>query len=173
MNCMLYDRLYGRFWSDMIHHHHQNTNWGNVGVHSSSTVPEACRMNTKAHWGCSVGSWWHNTFTKPSKCSHHLSTTIGIKSGSVFTKVRFYLQARSGATHLPLDSTHACTLGIHRLVGEPEACVHMLDVANRVAIFNVRYAHAVHLFPQAEIELLLWLQCRGHKYVQICLVLSI
>lgn len=97
--------------------------------------------------------------TKPSNCCHLLSTTMGIKSSSVFATVRSYLQASCRATHLPLDSTHACTLGVHRLVGEPETCVHMLYVANGVAIFNVGYAHAVHLFPRAEIELLLWFQC--------------
>ncbi len=44
-----------------LHHHHQNTKWGNIfwksGIHSSSRVPETCRINAKALWSCSGGTW--------------------------------------------------------------------------------------------------------------------
>lgn len=57
--------------------------------------------------------------------------------------------------HLPLDAAHASTLGVHRLVCEPEPGVHVLDVADRVSVFDVRGAHPIHLLPQAKVQLLL------------------
>ncbi len=58
-----------RFWTDVLdstlHHHHQNTKWGNVfwmnAVHPSS---RDWRINAKAHWCCSGGTWWPNTLLR-------------------------------------------------------------------------------------------------------------
>lgn len=57
--------------------------------------------------------------------------------------------------HLPLHSTHAGTLSINSLVGEPQAGVHMLDVRHRVSILDVRRSHPIQLLPHTQIQLFL------------------
>lgn len=58
-------------------------------------------------------------------------------------------------SYLSLDSAHSCTLCINGLVRQPQAGVDMLDVAHRVAIFNVRRAHPIHFLPHTRIQLFL------------------
>lgn len=87
-----------------------------------------------------------------------LSFTVLFKwfhlTSSLNVSIMFF-KGYSLTSHLSLNSAHASTLGIHRLVGEPEGGVYVLDVADRVAIFDVRSTHPFHLLPQAKVQLLL------------------
>lgn len=54
--------LWGILEHYIIHHHHYNTQWGNIFW--KNWVSETPRISTKEHWSCSGSSWWDNTFTK-------------------------------------------------------------------------------------------------------------
>ncbi len=43
--------------------HQMSIFWKN-GVNSSSRIPETCRINAKAYWSCSGGTWWPNTLQR-------------------------------------------------------------------------------------------------------------
>ncbi len=57
--------------------------------------------------------------------------------------------------YLSLYSTHASTLGVHSLVGEPQTRVNMLDVTHRVAVLDVRSTHSIHLLLHTRVQLFL------------------
>lgn len=52
-----------RLWSDISQS--SNTNWGNIFIktafHSSSTVPETCKIFSNLQWSCSGGLLWAST----------------------------------------------------------------------------------------------------------------
>lgn len=65
--------------------------------------------------------------------------------------------------YLSLDTTHACTFGIDRLVRQPQTGVNMLDVTHGVSILNVRNTHPIHLLLHTMVQLFLKGKGRNDK----------
>lgn len=57
--------------------------------------------------------------------------------------------------YLPLSCATACGLGIYRLIREPESRVHVLNIADRVSILDLRAPHPINTSPRTRVDLLL------------------
>lgn len=55
----------------------------------------------------------------------------------------------------PLHSAHAGTLGVHGLIREPQTGVDVLDVTNRVSVFDIGDAHSIYFFFHPGIQFFL------------------
>lgn len=54
-----------------------------------------------------------------------------------------------------MNSAHADTLGVGRLIGQPQVGVHMLDETHGVSVLDVREAHPIDFLLHTRVQLLL------------------
>lgn len=59
------------------------------------------------------------------------------------------------APYLALYGSHPHRLHVHSLVSQPQACAHMLYVADRVSVLDLRGSHAINFFSHPCIQFFL------------------
>lgn len=72
-----------------------------------------------------------------------------------FSPKRWLRDGVSLASHLALYGSHPHRLHVHSLVSQPQACVHMLYVADRVSILDLRGSHAIDFLSHPCIQFFL------------------